>query len=197
MAISFVREGATMRVEWRRPLAGRIASLVFLAPALYLGHFLVIGLWRDLFGGGDLRGDLPGFFVFLVVTLAIATPGYVLATFRYFVDIDTASGEIVVNRRFGPLLHLRVRRQLSEFTHITIVRDLDPGDKKKYSWFPVNLCGGNNTKPIKLASFKRRKEANEFGEQIGAALALKAADLADTEADDPDLSDEAKVSPGR
>ena len=87
-----------------------------------------------------------------------------------------------------------MRGKLSEFTRIAIVRDLDSGDRKKYSWFPVNLCGKTGVKPIELASFKRRREADAFGKQIGAALALGATDLTDAEADDPDLKDEAKVS---
>jgi len=183
MAISLVQDGATMGVEWLRPLAARLASLIFLAPALYLGHFLVLGVQQDL-SGGNWRSDLPGLLVFLFITLAIAIPGYILATFRYFVDIDKTSGAITVSRRFGPLLHLRFKRKLSEFSFVSIVRDLNQDEKKQSSWFAVNLCGGKTTKPIELASFRQRTEANGFGEKVGAALALKATDFADTEPDE-------------
>jgi hypothetical protein len=193
MAVSFESDGARIRVEWLRPLARQIASIIFLAPALYLGYFLAIGIRQDLFGDGDLRGDVPGMLGLLAVILVIAIPGYVLATFRYFVDIDKTSGEMIVHRKFGPLLHLRFRRKLSEFTRLTIVRDLDPGDAKKRSWFPVALCGEQGTKPVELASFKSRQEADDFGKQLGYTLGLKAEDLADTDADDPDLTDKAKA----
>jgi hypothetical protein len=193
MAASFTSDGATMRVEWLRPLVGRLASIVFFAPALYLAHFLVIGMRQDLFEGGDLGGDVPGFLMLLAIVLAVATPGYVLATFRYFVDIDRASGEIIVHRKFGLLLHLRFRRKLSEFTRITIVRDLDAGEAKKRSWFPVSLCGERGTKPVELVSFKDRQEADDFGRQLGQTLGLKAEDFADTDADDPDLEDDVKA----
>jgi hypothetical protein len=117
----------------------------------------------------------------------------VLATFRYFVDIDKTSGEVIVHRTFGPLLHLRFRRKLSEFTRITIVRDLDAGDPESRSWFPVNLCGEKGTRPLELANFKSRQEADDLGKQLGYALGLNADDFADTEPDDPDLTDEAKA----
>jgi len=192
-AVSFTRDGAIIHVEWLRPLAGKLASLLFFAPALYLGHFLVIGVRQDLLGDGDLRQDILGFLGLLAFTLAVALPGYVLATFRYFVEIDKASGQTIVHRTFGPLLHLRFRRRLSEFTRVTIVRDLDPGDARKRSWFPVALCGDEGTKPISLASFKSRQEADDFGKLLGYTLGLKAEDLADTDADDPDLKDDAKA----
>jgi hypothetical protein len=193
MAVSVTSDGARMRVEWVRPLARQIASIIFFAPALYLAYFLAIGIRQDFFGDGDLREDLPGMLALLAVTLVCAIPGYVLATLRYFVDIDKTSGEVIVHRKFGPLMHLRFRRKLSEFTRITIVRDLDPGEAKKRSWFPVSLCGAAGTKPVELASFKSRQEADDFGKQLGYALGFKAEDLADTEPDDPDLTDEAKA----
>jgi hypothetical protein len=192
-AVSFADDGATIHVEWLRPLVGRLASLLFFAPALYLAYFLVIGIRQDLLGDGNLREDILGFLGFLAFILAVALPGYVLATFRYFVEIDKTSGETVVHRTFGPLLHVRFRRKLSEFTRVTIVRDLDPGDARKRSWFPVSLCGGEGTKPVKLASFKSREEADEFGKMLEYALRLKAEDLADTDPDDPDWKDEAKA----
>jgi hypothetical protein len=193
MAVSFTSDGARIRVEWLRPLLRQLASIIFFAPALYFAQFLVIGIRRDLSGDGDLREDVSGLLILLALTLVVATPGYVLATFRYLVDIDKTSGEVIVHRKFGPLLHLRFRRKLSEFTLVSIVRDLDPGDAKTRSWFPVSLCGKKGTRPVELASFKSRQEADDFGKQIGYALGLKAEDLADTEPDDPDLTDEEKA----
>jgi hypothetical protein len=193
MAVSFTSDGAKIRVEWLRPLLRQLASIIFLAPAAYLAYYLALGIRQDFFGDGDIRGDVPGLLVFLAITLVVATPGYVLATFRYFVDIDKTRGDVIVNRKFGPLLHLRFRRKLSEFTRICIVRDLDAGDPESRSWFPVSLCGEKGTRPIELANFKSRQEADDFGKQLGYALGLKAEDLADTELDDPDLTDEAKA----
>jgi hypothetical protein len=183
-SVSFTNDGERMRSEWLRPLAGRLASLIFIVPALYLGHFLVIGLRQDLSGEVNLREDLPGFLGLLAITLIVALPGYMLATFRYVVELDKATGEVIVHRTFGPLLHLRSRRKLSEFMRVTIVRDLDPGEHQKRSWFPVNLCGERGTKPVEVATFKSRQEADEFGQQLATALGLKADDLADTEPDD-------------
>jgi len=100
---------------------------------------------------------------------------------------------VIVHRTFGPLLHVRFRRKLSEFTRVTIVRDLDPGDPKTRSWFPVNLSGEKGTTPLELANFKFRHEADDFGKQLGYALGLEAEDFADTDAEDPDLTDEAKA----
>jgi hypothetical protein len=193
MAVSFTSDGARMRVEWVRPLARQLASIIFFAPALYLAYFLAIGIRQDLFGDGDLRGDLPGMLALLAIVLVVAIPGYVLATFRYFVDIDKTSGEMIVHRKFGPLMHLRLRHRLSEFTRITIVRDLEPDEAEKRSWFPVFLAGIAGTKPVELASFKSRQEADDFGKQLGYMLGFKAEDLADTEPDDPDLKAEAKA----
>jgi hypothetical protein len=193
MAVNFTCEGAGIHVEWLRPLAGRLASVVFVAPALYLAHFLVIGIRQDLSGEGDLGRDVPGFLGLLAISLVVVLPGYVMATFRYFIDIDKARGEMIIHRTFGPLLHLRFRRKLAEFTRVTIVRDLDPGDAKKRSWFPVALCGEKGTKPVEVASFKSRQAADDFGKQLGLALGLEAEDFADTEPDDPDLKEDAEA----
>ncbi len=187
MAATITHPGGAMRVEWLAPMATRLASIVFFAPAVYLGYFLILGLREEFSGDGNLREDLPGLFVFLLIILAVATPGYILATFRYFVDIDKTSNAVIVNRTFGPALRLRTRRRLSEFTFISIVRDLESGEAKKWSWFPVNLCGGRGTRPVEIVSFRQRQEADDFGKRLAATLGLKAADLADTEPDDPDL----------
>jgi hypothetical protein len=187
MAANITQYGDTMRVEWLTPIARRFASIVFFAPALYLGYFVILALSQEVSGDGNLREDLAGISVFLLLTLIVATPGYILATFRYFVDIDKARDEVIVNRTFGPALRLRTRRKLSEFTFISIVRDLDPGERKKWSWFPVNLCGGKGTRPIELVNFRRREEADDFGKRLANKLGLRAEDLADTEPDDPDV----------
>ncbi len=194
MATRFIYEGSTMRVEWLRPLALRLASIVFLGPSLYLAYFLVIGAREDLFGYGNLREDLPGFLALFGIVLVVGAPGYVLATFRYFIDIDKATGEVLITRKFGPLLHLRFRRKLSEFIGISIVRDLDNGEPKSRSWFPVNLYGNKGTRPVEVASFRHRQEADEFARQFGDQLGLKAKDFADIEPDDPDLRDESEES---
>ena len=187
MAANIIRHGDTMRVEWLTPIARWFASIVFLAPAVYLGYFVILALRQEVSGEGNLRGDAPGLAIFLLLTLIVVTPGYILATFRYFLDIKAANDEVIVNRTFGPAFHLRTRRKLSEFTFISIVRNLDPGESRKWSWFPVNLCGGKGTRPIEIANFQRRQEADDFAKRLADALGLKAKDLADTEADDPDL----------
>jgi hypothetical protein len=197
MATSVTYEGATMRLAWQRPIWGRLAAIVFLGPSLYLAHFLVIGISQDLSGQGDLREDLPDLLALLVLVLLIAVPGYMLATFRYYVDIDRASGEVVAHRTFGPLLHLRFRRKLTEFTRITIVRDLDSGDAKRHSWFPVHLCGKEGTKPLEVASYQRRQDADQFAGQLGVLLGFKAEDLVDTEPNDPDLQDDTEPAKPR
>ena len=142
MAANITQHGDTMRVEWLTPVTRRLGSIVFFAPALYLWYFFILALRQELSDEGNLREDLPGLSVFLLLTLIVTTTGYILATFRYFIDIDKARDEAIVNRAFGPAFRLRARRKLSEFTFISIVRDLDPGERKKWSWFPVNLCGG-------------------------------------------------------
>lgn len=196
MATRFTYEGSTMRVEWLRPLALRLVSIVFLGPSLYLAHFLVIGLKQDLSGQGSLREDWPGFLALLGIALVVGAPGYVLATFRYFIDIEQATGEIVITRKFGPLPRLRFRRKLSEFTGISIVRDLANDEPVSSSWFRVNLYGTKvkGTRPVEVASFRNRQEANEFAQQLGTQIGLKPEDFADTEPDDPDLEDAAPKS---
>ena len=189
MATRFTFEGSTMRVEWLKPVALRLVSIVFIGPSLYLAHFLVIGMREDLFGDGSLREDLPGFLALLALALMVGTPGYVLATFRYFIDIDKATGEVLITRKFGPLLHLRFRRKRSEFIGISIVRDLGRDEPESSSWFRVNLYGTKGTKPVEVAGFRNRQEANEFARELGTQIGLKAEDFADTEPDDPDDED--------
>jgi hypothetical protein len=187
MTVRFERQGLNLHIEWLRPVAGRVASLLFFAPALWIGHYLAIGLWQNFSSEGSLGDDLAGVAIFLLLTLVLAATGYVMATFRYLIDIDPASGEVVATRRFGPLVSLQGRRKLSEFTGVSIVRDLDAGDPERRSWFPVNLYGREGTKPLEIASFPKREDADDFAAQLGAALDLKPADFADTPADDPDL----------
>jgi hypothetical protein len=154
VAANITHHGETTRAEWLAPIASRLASIVFLAPALYLGYFVTLGLRQDLAGMGNLREDLSGLSMLLLIALVVAAPGYILATFRYFIDIDKSRDKVIVNRTFGPALRLQSRRKLSEFRFISIVRDLDPGEAEARSWFAVNLCGGRKTRPIEIASFR-------------------------------------------
>jgi len=74
MAVSFTNDGTRIRVEWLRPLLRQIASIIFLAPALYLAYYLALGIRQDLSDDGDLRSNIPGLLALLAITLVVAIP---------------------------------------------------------------------------------------------------------------------------
>ena len=174
--------GDIVRVEWPIRWIERLLALPFLAAGTYFLWNVALGLPYDLVGLNRFSEDWGGLLVALGLGLAIAIPGVVLATYRYFVVVDRTLREIVVTRAFGPL-KLRTLGRLTDYHFIGIV------DDRNATMYEVNLCGEKGTRPITLSGFSRRQEANDFGQQLACALKLPLRDLVGTEPDDPDLAE--------
>jgi hypothetical protein len=181
VATAFTQNNGRLRVEFSMRWYMRLTSLPFLAGGLF---FLVVCgqiLQQDLFGYGHLRDDWVGLVMCLVFALCIGVPGLVLATLRYFVELDRILQQVIVTRQFGPVKFSSLRK-LTEFKFLSITDDRD--DDSSPTFYDVNLCGGKGVTPILFSSFKKREEATDFAHEIGTALKLPARDYVGTEPDD-------------
>ena len=143
MAAAIIENNGRIRIEFSPRWYMRLLSLPVLAASLC---FLVVSgaiLRQDLFGGGYWREDFVGLAMCLVFALIIGLPGLVLATGRYFVDLDRILQQAVVIRKYGPVKFENLRK-LAEFKFLSITdrtyTDKD-GDITSRS-YSVNLCGG-------------------------------------------------------
>jgi hypothetical protein len=163
----------------------RLLSLPVLAASLC---FLVVTcqiLRQDLFGGGYWREDWVGLVMCLVLALIIGLPGLVLATGRYFVDLDRILQQVIVTKKFGPVKFESLRK-LAEFKFLSITDHTytDKDGCPTSTSYSVSLCGGKGVGPIHLSTFGKRQEASGFAHEIGAALKLPAKDYVGTEPDE-------------
>jgi hypothetical protein len=182
MAVAVTRDGESIRVEWLTRWYGRLPSLPFAAGGLFFFYNAGLIVRDDLAGLGRWSEDWAGLLFCVVCGLLIGAPGLVLATFRYFVDLDKAPRRVIVTRQFGPL-KIRSQRQLAEFQFISITDDCDT----TLTTYNVNLCGGKGVDPVLFSEFTKREEADDFARELGRALKLPFRDLVGTPVDDPDL----------
>jgi len=174
-----------IRVEFSMRWYMRLPSLPFLAGGLF---FLVIAghiLQQDMFGYGRWRDDWVGLVMCLAFALVVGLPGLVLATLRYFVEMDRILQQVIVTRQFGPVKFESLRK-LTEFKFFSITDDTDTDNdgRPTSTFYRVNLCGGKGVKPILVKSFKKREEATTLANELGAALKLPARDYVGTEPDE-------------
>jgi hypothetical protein len=188
LATNIIRDGTTIRVEWPVRWYGRLFSIVLLAPSLYFFYYVALALKYDISGESPWREDLPGVLALVALGLVFGVPGLMAATFRYFLLIDKTGGQVTVNRQFGPVRFRRLRK-LSEFSFISVTRELDNDQAKRFSTFNVNLCGVGATRPVTVSGFPRRQAADDFARELGGTLGLNAKDVADSEPDDPERED--------
>ncbi len=181
MAAIMTQNGDTIRVEWLTRWYARLFSLPFLAAGLYFLYYAALILKYDLGGQSRWADDWVGLAFCLGFALLIGLPGLVLATFRYFVELDRTLRRIVITRQFGPLKFERPR-PLADFKFISITDDRDADSS--FTTYDVNLCGGKGTTPIQFTSFTKREEANGFANELGTALHLPAKDYVGTEPDE-------------
>jgi hypothetical protein len=189
MSAVLARDGNTIRVDYVVWWYGRIFALLLLAASLGLLFLVFLGVKQDLSGEDAWSDNLPGLLILTVLGIAIGLPGFMMLTFRYFVVVETMPGNVTVNRQFGPLTFRRPRK-LADFNLISIV---DSGDQRGTT-FDVALCGRSGTKPIVLAGFGERQDADDFAREMGSALRLPFKDLVGTEPEDPDLEAEAEAA---
>ena len=177
MAVAMTREGQTIRVEWLRRWYLRLPSLPFLAAALYFLSNVALIVRADVSGAGRWSDDWVGLVFYIGFALLVGTPGLILATLRYFIELDKALRRIVITRQFGPL-KIRSLRQHSDFKFISIVdgRDKDSA----LTMYDVSLCGGKGVRPILVSSFAHRREANDFARELGDAFELPPRDYVGT-----------------
>jgi hypothetical protein len=183
MAVAVTRDGETIRVEWLWKWYLRLPSLPFLAGSLYFLWYAVLIVRADVSGQGRWSDDWVGLLFCIGFALFVGTPGIILATLRYFIELDKLLRQIIVTRQFGPL-KIRSQRQFSDFKLISIVDDSD--EDSTLTMYDVNLCGGKGVTPILVSSFTRREEANEFACELGEAFKLPPRDFVGTPVDDPD-----------
>jgi hypothetical protein len=163
----------------------RLPSLPLLAASLC---FLIVAgqiLQQDLFGSGRWGEDWVGMVMCRFLALVVGLPALVLATGRYFVDLDRILQQVIVTKQFGPVKFESLRK-LTEFKFLSITdRAYTDKDGCPASiFYNVSLCGGKGVKAIRLSSFGKRREASGFAHEIGAALKLPAKDYVGTEPDE-------------
>jgi hypothetical protein len=167
-----------IRVEFSMRWYMRLPSLPLIAASLF---FLVTAgqiLQQDLFGFGRWRDDWAGLVMCLFLALCVGLPGLVLATLRYFVELDRILQQVIVTRQFGPVKFSRLSK-LTDFKFLSVTDDRD--DDTSPTFYDVNLCGGRGVTPIRFSSFKKREEATSFAHEIGTALKLTVRDYVGTE----------------
>ena len=185
MAAAIIQGNGRIRIEFSPRWYRRLLSLPVLAASLC---FLVVTcqiLRQDLFGGSYWREDWVGLVMCLVLALIIGLPGLVLATGRYFVDLDRILQQVIVTRKFGPVKFESLRK-LAEFKFLSITDHIytDKDGCPTSTSYSVSLCGGKGVGPIHLSTFGKRQEASGFAHEIGAALKLPAKDYVGTEPDE-------------
>ncbi|MBR0875240.1 hypothetical protein JQ633_33110 [Bradyrhizobium tropiciagri] len=180
MAVAITHDHQGLRVEWLKEWWFRLASLPFLAGGAYFAYYVGLMLAGDLVGSRYWSEDWVPLLAFTCFALVVGVPGLILATLRYFIDVDPLSRRLVVTKKFGPL-EFHSRRELSEFKFISITDDSDADTG--FTMYDVNLCGGRGTKPIQVSSFAKREEANAFAATLGAELKLRPKDYVGTEPD--------------
>ena len=163
----------------------RLVSLPFLAGGLLFLAVCWQILRQDLFGRGYWSEDWVGFVMCLVFALVIGVPGLVLATLRYFVELDRILQQVIVIRKFGPVKFSSLRK-LNEFKFLSITDDTNTDKDGCITsiFYEVALCGGRGVRPIMFKSFKKRDEATGFANELAAALKLPAKDYVGTEPDE-------------
>src|SRR5262249_55527432 len=110
MAAAIIQANGRIRIELSPRWYMRLLALPVLAASLC---FLVVTcqiLRQDLFGGGYWREDWVGLVMCLVLALIIGLPGLVLATGRYFVDLDRILQQVIVTKKFGPVKFESLRK---------------------------------------------------------------------------------------
>ena len=163
----------------------RLPSLPLLAVSLF---FLVVEgqiVRQDLFGSGYWREDWVGLVMCIVFALVIGLPALVLATARYFVELDRILQQVIVTNQFGPVKFESLRK-LTDFKFLSITddTDTDDGGRPTSTFYNVSLCGGRGVKPVRLSGFKKREQATGFAREIATALKLSTRDYVGTEPDE-------------
>ena len=178
-------DNGRIRVEFSMPWYMRLTSLPFLAGGLLFLAVCWQILRQDLFGRGYWSEDWIGFVMCFVFALVIGLPGLVLATLRYFVDLDRMLQQVVVIRQFGPV-KFSSPHKLAKFKFLSITDDTstDKDGDVTSVFYEVSLCGSRGVRPIKLSSFDRREQATAFAREIGTAIKLPAKDYVGTEPDE-------------
>ena len=174
-----------IRVEFSLRWYMRLPSLPLLAVSLL---FLVVAgqiIRQDLFGSGYWREDWIGLVMCLVFALVIGLPALMLATARYFVELDRILQQVIVTNQFGPVKFESLRK-LTEFKFLSITDDTDTDDdgRPTSTFYNVGLCRGKGVRPVRLSGFKKREQATAFAHELGTALKLPAKDYVGTEPDE-------------
>ena len=185
MPAAVAQNNGRIRVEFSVRWYMRLLSLPFVAAGLF---FLVVAgqiVRLDLSGYGRWSDDWVGLVMFLVLALVIGLPALMLATARYFVELDRILQQVIVTNQFGPV-KFETLRKLTEFKFLSITDDTDTNDdgRPRSTFYNVNLCGGRGVKPVRLSGFTKREQATGFAHEIGTALKLPAKDYVGTEPDE-------------
>jgi len=179
LASSLTYEGTTMRIDTRVPWYSRLFGVPLVAGSIYVFHILFLSL-RDVYSGTPESDLLAGQLVMLVFGLLIGLPGVVLLLMRNRIEIDQGLGEVATIREFG-FLKIRSARRLPEFTRVTATSEPISGSSEFYN---VNLAGERGTKPLLIAYYTKREEADKLGRELAGNLKLPYLDVVDTEPDE-------------
>ncbi len=108
----------------------------------------------------------------LVFALVIGVPGLVLATPRYFVELDRILQQVIVIGQFGPVKFARPRKltdiQIPEASPTTPIPTRRATSRR--CSMDVASVRRRGCEPIELASFDKREAATGSARDIGTAL---------------------------
>jgi len=181
VAAAITQSNGRIRIEWSLRWYMRLTSLPLLPGSLFFLATAGQILQQDLFGFGRWRNDWGGLVMCLVFGLCLGLPGLMLATLRYFVELDRILQQVIVIRQFGPIKFGKLRK-LTDFKFLSITDDQEADSS--LTFYDVNLCGGKGVTPILFKSFRKREEATGFANELGAALRLPTKDYVGTEPDE-------------
>ncbi len=143
--------------------------MLFGLPFFGIGvFFLILGLQGKATTEG---GEVAEPWQVLLITTPFILVGGALMFGRAGVEIDRRAG--VVRSWWGLLLPFKTkRRELSEFTHVSVRRKVIRGDKSTRIVFPVELAGeGDDIECESLSDYnKARAKAEEVAKFVGLNL---------------------------
>lgn len=183
-----IRDDATsLQIGLSGGTAARLFGLPFLLAGLYLGYYLVTGLFALLTGRAALSEFFLGTIVLLVMTAAFLVPGWLLMFSRARVEIDRVARTVTSTRDLR-VYKLQERRALSEFNRVIVdrlkVSSRQSGPTRRLT-YKVDL-GGAAAKNLLVGVFDEWEDALAHGRRLGSVIGLPVEDRSDA----PRTSDE-------
>jgi len=172
-------DGAGIRIVLGGGGWARLFGVPFLLAGLWFGYYLVLGLLDFVTGTAGVE-MIPGTILLIVMTAAFFLPGWMLVASRAVVEIDRASGTVVVVRDLRFYQH-RHERQLSEFSAIEVDLLSTAPNSRTSRAFQVELAAASRRNQV-VGLFDVGEAAVKHGERLSLLIGLPLADRRFTEA---------------